>query len=80
MDNYKEIIETSFVEIGVLEDLEESIERISKKLNKHYEPNSVRCHNVAKRDSIVPYDLKDEFIEKHSLEYVVYNYVLSKYT
>jgi hypothetical protein len=80
MDNYKEIIETSFVEIGVLEHLEESIERISKKLNKHYEPKSVRCHNVAKRDSIVPYDLKDEFIEKHSLEYVVYNYVLSKYT
>lgn len=80
MDNYKNIIETHFIEIGVTEHMEESIQRISAKLNKQYDRLSARRLNVSKRDSRVPYELKEEFIEKHSLEYAVYNYALSKYT
>ncbi len=80
MDNYKEIIETHFIEIGVMEHMEESIQRISKKLNRQYQPKSVKRRNVSKRDSSVPYELEEEFIEKHPLEYAVYNYVSSKYT
>ncbi len=79
MDNYKKIIETYFIEIGVMEHMEESIQRISEKLNRQYEPRSVKRRNVSKRDSRIPYELKEEFIEKHPLEYAVYNYVFSKY-
>ena len=77
--NYKNIIETYFIEIGVSEHMEESIQRISRKLNKKYDPLSVRRLNVSKRDSRIPYELKEEFIEKHPLEYAVYNYAMSKY-
>ncbi|MCP4128260.1 MAG: sulfotransferase family protein [Gammaproteobacteria bacterium] len=80
MDNYKKMIETQFIEIGVMEHMEESIQRIAKKLNRQYEPESLKRRNVSKRDSRVPYELEEEFIEKHPLEYAVYNYVCSKYT
>jgi hypothetical protein len=80
MDNYQNIIENHFIEIGVMEHMEESIQRISKKLDKKYEPLSVKRINICKRNSIVPYELKEEFIEMHPLEYAVYNYALSKYT
>ena len=80
MDNYKEIIETQFIEIGVMEYLDESLKIISKKLNKQYNSKSLHRLNVSKKDSRVPYDLREEFIEKNPLEYAVYNYVLNKYT
>jgi hypothetical protein len=79
MDNYKEVIETKFVEVGVTEHLDESIQRIAKKLGQDYCANTIEKLNIAKRDQPVPYELKDSFIERHSLEFAIYNYVLDKY-
>lgn len=78
--NYKEMIEEKFVEVGVTEHLDESMIRISKKLNKPYLPGSLDKLNISARDGEdVPYDLKEEFMKRHQLEYDVYNYVLNKY-
>ncbi len=80
MENFKEVIETQFIEIGVLEYLDESMKRIASKLNCKYDPSFLQVLNVTERDQRVPYELKEEFIEKEPLVYAVYNYVLSKYT
>lgn len=80
MDNYKDIIETLFIEIGITEYLDESMRRIAKKLNLEYNPITLQRMNSSKRDQEVPYALREEFIEKNPLEFAVYRYVLEKYT
>ena len=77
--NYKEIIETQFIEIGITEHMDESVKRIANKLNRKYTPGSLHQLNVTARDQRVPYELKDEFIERHPLDYAIYNHVLSSY-
>jgi hypothetical protein len=54
--------------------------RIAKKLNQQYEPGSLNRLNVTERDQRVPYELREEFMEKRPLEFALYNYVLAKYT
>jgi len=80
MDNFKEIIEAQFIEIGVLEYLDESMRRIASKLKYTIDPGSMQLLNTTKRDQRIPYEVRDEFIEMKPLDYAVYNYVLSKYT
>jgi hypothetical protein len=53
--------------------------RISAKLGEEYTPGSLERLNSAKRDQDVTPEVKKRFIERHQLEYDVYNYVLSKY-
>ena len=79
VDNYKAVIETKFVEIGITEHLDESMQRIAKKLGQYYAPNSIRRLNIATRDQHVPYELKQDFMQRHTLEFAIYNYVLDKY-
>ncbi len=78
-ENYQEVIEENFVEVGVTEFLDESMIRISTKLGEEYTPGSLERLNSAKRDQDVTPEVKKRFIERHQLEYDVYNYVLSKY-
>ena len=80
LDNYKEIIETYFIEIGVTEHLDESMIRISNKLNKSYKPGTLKMINVAERNERIPLELKELAIENMPLEYAMYNYVLAGYT
>lgn len=78
-DNYKAIIEERFVEIGITEHLDESMIRIGNKLGQKYLPGSLQRLNIAERDQEVSSEVKKRFVERHKLEYAVYNYVLSKY-
>lgn len=79
MENYQEMIETKFVEIGIMEYLGESMRRIAKKLGKDYAPDALQHLNATARDEEVPFALKQEFAERHPLEFAVYDYALSKY-
>lgn len=78
-DNYREVIESYFVEVGVTEYLDESMQRIAKKLKQEYIPGSLGRLNTAKRDQEVTPEVKARFIKRHQLEYDVYNYVLEMY-
>lgn len=78
-DNYKEMIETRFIEIGITEHLGESIERIARKLNCEYKADSLPRLNVTERDQEIPGFLRDAFIERHPLAYAVYRYVADSY-
>jgi len=79
MYNYKDIIETFFIEIGITEHLEKSMKRIARKLNFDYYPELLTKRlNATERDQYVPYELKEEFKEKNKQEYAVYNYALGK--
>ena len=78
INNYKDICEQYFIEIGITEKLDESLHRIAKKLGVKYS-NNVPEINKTERTQKVPEGFRDQFIELHRLEYEVYNYALNKY-
>lgn len=79
LENYKDIIEDYFIEIGIMEMLDISLSRIAKKLGLSYN-NSVPFINKTERDSsMISDNIKVNFIKSHKLEYQVYNYILLKY-
>jgi len=79
MDNYQELIETKFIEIGITEQLGEFLRRIARKLGREFDEASLEHLNATERDQDIPYELRDQFYEKNLLEYSVYQYALSKY-
>jgi hypothetical protein len=78
-DNYKDIIEAFFVEVGIVEYLDESMNRMAKKLEMDYMPGSISHHNATKRNEDVGDLAKTIFRETHKLEFEVYEYILSRY-
>lgn len=79
LENYKDIIETYFVEVGLTEFLPESLRRMAEKTGKSFDPNSLEHRNATERDETVPDDIRDVFREAHPLEYAVYDYVRQRY-
>lgn len=78
-ENYKEIIEKYFIEIGVTEHLDLSMTRIAQKLGFQYDQSMLQVHNSTLRDEEVPIYLRDVLEERNELEFTVYKYVLQKF-
>lgn len=78
-DNYKEIIEEFFIEIGITEHLSESMRRIARKLEQPYDPTLLGHHNATERDQEVPSQLRERFVESNPLEFELYGYVLRRF-
>lgn len=74
-DNYKEIIEKYFVEIGICEEIEFTTQCISKALGKNYSSGMLEYLNVTSRDQSLSDELKNIFVEENELEYRVFKYV-----
>lgn len=79
MQNYKEIIEKYFIEVGIVEKLDESLKRIAQKLGFPYSSSDLKHLNTTERSQAVPTRIKDEYRNLRELEYTVYEYALSKY-
>lgn len=79
-DNYKDIIEEYFIEIGITEHLGDSMKWIAHKLGMPYEEAMLGHHNTTERDQEVPGYLRDLFVERNQLEFDVYTYALEKFT
>jgi hypothetical protein len=78
-DNYKEIIEEFFIEIGIAERLEASMQRIANKLGMPFDTTTLGYLNVSERNQEVAGHLRDIFVDNNQLEYAVYNYVKNKF-
>ena len=73
-DNYKELIERHFVDIGTTETLPRSVARFARKLGKAC-PEDIPVINPSTYTEAVPNHLKDLFRERNRLEFEVYDYV-----
>lgn len=78
LDNYKEIIEKEFIYIGIVEDLQTSVNCLASKLG--FKPIDVGHENRAARDEVIPAEFRADFIERHPLEYALYDYVSANYS
>jgi len=75
--NYKEIIDDKFVFIGLMEDYQNAVNRLATLLE--FPKFELTRENDAERFDKTNIKLRDKFIENHTLEYQVYNYVREIY-
>lgn len=73
--NYKEIIAQYFIDIGTVETLDRSLQRIAAKLGRPYQAGTIGRENATERDQPVSDRLRDIFVENNRLEYEVFDYV-----
>lgn len=76
-ENYKEIIDKNFIFIGIMEEYQKSIDILSFVLNKasHYIPHK----NISTYDEDILSEVKEDFIKRHELEYLIYSYAKEKF-
>ncbi|MCP4822603.1 MAG: hypothetical protein GY892_00660 [Shimia sp.] len=77
-ENFKDILEEYFIEIGITEELSKSLGLISKKLGVEFDPFQLEVVNVTERDQPLPEEYRDQFYDKHPLEYAVYEFAKSR--
>lgn len=78
MENFKDILEEYFIEIGITEQLPKSLKRMADKLGKSFDPDMLETMNVTARDQVLDETYRTQFRERHVLEYAVYNYVKAR--
>lgn len=78
-ENYRSIIDEWFIDIGISEQLEESLRRIALKLGKKFDPVHLGRLNVTDRPGEAPDELKDLHRVANPLDYLVYEYVREKF-
>ncbi|MDH5681658.1 MAG: sulfotransferase family 2 domain-containing protein [Spirochaetota bacterium] len=72
LENYQEIIDNNFVFIGILEDYQESLMRLGKKLG--FPTAELDQKNKTDRDPEIPDGLREKFMEENPLDFAVYDY------
>lgn len=70
IDNYREILENQFIYIGISEQLQHSVDILSKKLG--FPKRTVPIANVSKRTQQIPKNAREEFEENNPLEMAIY--------
>ena len=76
-DNFKDVVQSSFIYIGIMEDFDLSVVKLSERLGKPLQP--LQHLNPAERFAAAETRYKIIFMEAHPLEYALYNYVLENY-
>ena len=77
LDNYKERLSQRFVDIGVFEDLQQSLYNLCILLSK---PKSeLPLTNVSNYDEVVPNYLREKFYHDYPLLKKIYNFALENY-
>lgn len=77
MENFSDVVESRYLFVGVAENLQKSVDRLSKILGC----NSVLISHVNKsnRNEDIPTGLREKFTEEHMLEMEIYKYVKEKF-
>lgn len=74
IENYKDIIEEYFLYIGITEDLNKTVLNMASCLGLP-KPKEIGYENKSARDADLPESAREAFMEKHQLEFTVYEYV-----
>lgn len=77
--NYKEIIEKYFIYVGIVEQLEDSLRMIARCLNKEFNPSMLVQANATDRNQAADEEAKARFMDKHELEYLVYQHARKRH-
>ena len=75
--NYKEMLETKFIWIGIVEDLQASVDILAGRLG--FSPVSIEHLNAFPRDEKLSSEIAENFIATNRLEFELYRYVFEHY-
>lgn len=78
MENYRELLDRHFVYLGVMEDLQVSVDRLADRLG--FPRTTVPRVNVGDYAGPVPASARQKFEKDHELEYAIYRYALERHT
>lgn len=78
-DNYRDLIDEFFIDIGLTEHLAESLARIAVKIGKPFDARDLQHTNATARDEPVSADIMDRFRELNRLECDVYDHVAKRF-
>lgn len=78
LENYRQLINENFIYIGIVDDMEKSVNTLAKKLG--FPALSVSHENKSSWDEYVPDEIRQEFIRSNPLEIAIYEYALSHYS
>lgn len=79
MQNYRDVMDELFVEVGVTERLPESLGRIATALGQVFDPASLETLNATPRDQTVGPQWREMYAERYPLEFAVYEYALARF-
>ena len=74
MDNYEEILKIYFVYVGIVEDLQTSVNVLASRLG--FPSLEIPRLHISQRDEEAPEKLREEFMNNNKLEYAIYNFAL----
>lgn len=77
--NYREMIERHFIELGVMEHLGESLERMAKALKKSVDVRELPKLNVNPEPYEDLTDLREQFVCNHPLDFEIYEYARARF-
>lgn len=77
--NHRALLEEDFIEIGVMEQLHESLRRIAAKLDLPFDPRWLTHANATPRGEPDPQDLRPAHRERFPLEYAIYDEAAARY-
>jgi hypothetical protein len=78
-DNFRELIEALFIEIGVMTHLSESVRRIAARLGMPFDDAMLPHANATPHAQAPDFDLRGIYREMHPLEHEVYHYAASRF-
>jgi len=76
-ENLEEILSSKFVHIGVMEDLQESVDRLAEKLS--FPKVKIEHLNVTERVEEAPAGAREIYNKNHPLEYAAYEFARKHY-
>ena len=72
-ENYREVLEKRFVWIGLVENLDESIQVLARRLG--FKPEAIGRINVSSRDEELSPEVKAEYLNNNRLEFEIHRYL-----
>jgi hypothetical protein len=76
LNNYRELLDEYYLAIGVMDDLQRSVDHIALVLG--FPSVAVEHRNISDWDEDIPAGAREEFIRNNPLEMAVYQYALEK--
>lgn len=77
LDNYREFFAANFIYVGVMEDLQTSVNGLARRLGMP--PVAAPHANSSEHNETLSPELRRAFEQSRSLEYAIYNYALEHY-
>jgi len=77
MENYRDVLGSEFIYMGIVEDIQVSVDVLADKLG--FQTVKIPKNNVSTHLEKIPAGAREKFMSEHPVEYAIYNHALENY-